>query len=165
MSGRRCRHPRCYARSTSRVTTKSAKPQFSSQYQYTVYAKPTGYIGWSVAFSCSQTDAKGNQIVLDKTLIQQDGVTHGVDAWLDPGFTSMLTLYMYNTDGKPADPRATVDIGATYTPTGTEIDAAISAGAVDWKLSHELARQHPGRYDITPQAVVPIGSYTYKAQD
>ncbi len=134
------------------------------QYKYTVYAQATGYIGWSVAFSCSQTDDTGQQIALATTRIQQDGAIHGVDALLSPGFASMLTLYMYNTDGTPAATGANVDVGVTYTPDGSEIDAAISAGAVDWKLSHGLARQRAGRFDLTPQPVVPIGSYTYKAQ-
>ncbi|MEO3786023.1 hypothetical protein ABGB12_22060 [Actinocorallia sp. B10E7] len=132
-----------------------------TEHCYNVYVRPVGYEGWSVSFSCSQVDDRGRQIQLPQTRIEKSGEPLGVEAWLAPGFTSMLTVYMYNTKHKRPVSGAHVEVGAALVPRpGAELDAAISAGVIDWDLSRRLSAHGPTRTGTEPSPLAPLGSYT-----
>ena len=127
--------------------------------QYYVFVTPTGFIGWNVAFNCSQTDSKGNSISLNSTLIQQDGVLLGKTCVLEPGFNATVTISMYN-NGKGSSPGATIPLGCTYQSTVQEVDQVLARNLVDWRLMR-LMKLSLEDSQIGPTPWTPLGEQPY----
>jgi hypothetical protein len=124
---------------------------------YFVYVNPTGFIGWNVAFKCSETDANGNPIQLLSTAIQQNGQLAGTNCVLEPGFNAVVTIEMYSNN-VASSPGATIPLGCSYQTTTTEADLAINSGLVDWGLMRLMSYYGIG---IGPTPWVPLGSQSY----
>lgn len=137
--------------------------------QYRVFSTPVGYKGWSLAFQCSRTDSKGKPIQLQKTRITEDEVLLGLPVTLDPGFSGMMTVYMYQDGAPAAKPGATVPLETTYyAPTALEAAKAVQLGLVDWRLMEQLRRLPAGDPNhlnadgsprIGPKAELFLGAY------
>lgn len=77
--------------------------------EFSCEVSPEKLSGFQVGFTCSQPDSKGNPIFLDKTNIVQDsGQVLGCRCFLKPGYSALVTVYLYNDDKK------TVPSGAKF---------------------------------------------------
>lgn len=129
-------------------------------YTYDAAVQVWGYTGWHVSFTCSQNDADGQQIALAKTRVTQDGGKYGVPNFrLPPGFTSVVSIYLYNDDKVPMGANPKVKLVSHYLPDGDFVKAATLAGLVDWDETRDRARW---TNDTTPTPAVLIGSFTYR---
>jgi hypothetical protein len=129
--------------------------------QYRLFVMPSaGYIGWSVAFQCSQNGADGQPISMPPTLITSAGQLAGITCNLNPGFNASITVSMFQ-NGAPASPTGSkISLTATYFPkTGQEVTRAIGAGLVDWRLQQRLRNAFGG---ITPLPEIALGAQHYK---
>jgi hypothetical protein len=131
----------------------------STTAQYYVFVNPTGFVGWSVAFNCSQTDAKGNPIQLVETPIQQNGALLGTTCVLEPGFNATVTISMYS-NGKSSSAGATIPLGCTYQSTVSEVDEVMKRNLVDWRLMR-LMKKSLENSQIGPTPWTPLGFQPY----
>lgn len=124
---------------------------------YFVYVNPTGFNGWNVSFQCSQSDSKGNPIRLDKTQITSSGQLLGTTCYLEPGFSAMVTVYMYQ-GSQPAAQGATVPLAASYqTSQGWETEEAFRRNLIDWHFMHRFQQTFGG---IPINGWIPMGANT-----
>lgn len=127
---------------------------------YSLTVNPTGFLNWTVSFTCSQADADGHPIVLAPTQIVQDGAAYGAPAFrLNPGFNAIVTVVM-QSNGNPSSPGAKVPLSCTYQTAPHEVDEVIRRGLVDWRLMAGLRRAFGERIGPTP--VLPLGSMTHQ---
>lgn len=126
--------------------------------QYYVVVTPSGFpAGWQVSLSCSQTDAKGNQISIPRqNLPTKQGEFLGVYAWLDPGFSATLTFDCYQ-NGAPQPTNASLQVQAQYVTAPNELKRALALGVIDFAMSRALQSAFRG-LGIGPTPVCPLGA-------
>jgi hypothetical protein len=135
----------------------------SSKAQYFVYVNPTGFIGWTVSFTCSQVDSSGKPIQLLPTKIQQDGVLLGTSCALAPGFNAVVSIYMQN-NGVSAQAGASIPLGCSYQTTSAEANEAVNLGLYDAQF-HQKLKAVIDDERIGPTPWVKLGAQTYTITD
>jgi hypothetical protein len=137
---------------------------FPTTQAYSIYISPKGYVGWDAEFYASRADAKGNPIRLARTRVTADGQLLGVaQAFLDPGFNTLMTINMYSPNGQQATPGATVNLSCNYAARGADLREAVARGLVDWQFMARLRRYFP-EVGVGPTAWIPEGSYNVTAK-
>jgi hypothetical protein len=127
---------------------------------YALTVTPTGFINWTVWFTCSQADADGNPIALQPETIVQNGAGKVAPACrLAGGFNAIVTLYL-QSNGNPASPGANIPLSCNYQTTPTEVEDVVRRGLIDWNLNARLRRAlGPG---IGPTPWMSLGGITWK---
>lgn len=136
-----------------------AIPQNGQKGTYTIAVSPIGFIGWQVSFQCSQMDSKGNPISFPVTTIVQDNLSLGVqNVYLEPGYSAIVSVYMYNPNNVTPATGATVPIVASYlTNSPGEYNEALERGLINWPLTKALLGEKSG---MPIQGYVSVGAVT-----
>lgn len=133
-------------------------PQNMATAVYSLLVNPTGFLNWTVWFTCSQADADGNPIQLSPTTIVQNGASYGAPSCrLAGGFNAIVTIYM-QSNGNPSSAGAKIPLTCTYQTAPHEVEHVIRHGLVDWRLMASMREAFGERIGPTP--VVPLGSTT-----
>lgn len=91
--------------------------------EYILFLNPVNVpIGCKVAFTCSQPDSKNHEIVMNPTEVTGDGQIMGCKCTLEPGFTAMVTVYLYNPLKKTIPLECALNFEADYYSTYKELE-------------------------------------------
>jgi hypothetical protein len=132
---------------------------------FLLWIAPRRYAGWSVQFSCNQTDSDGKPFTLGPRPIPitADGQIIGLMVTLEPGFHALVSVTLHS-NGHSQQPGASLPLMCSYQASGTHAEEAYARGLVDPVFMRAIndglrgTRQHPG---ITPTAFVGLGGYTW----
>lgn len=128
---------------------------------YNVYATPKGFHGWSVSFVCSQVDTTGKVISIPETVISQDGQLSGVTCTLEGGFSSTVTVSMFQNGAAAALPGDTITLGSSFqTSSPADAGRAFAEGLVDRNLERVMRLVRPP--GIQPFPWVRLGAQPYR---
>jgi hypothetical protein len=125
--------------------------------EYYLVLIPSGFpAGWQVSLSCSQSDAKGNEISIPRQrLPTRHGQFIGVYARLEPGFDAALTFNCYQNGAAPPA-NACLQVQAYYVTQADELARARDLGVVDLAMSRALQSAFRG-FGLSPAAVILLG--------
>jgi hypothetical protein len=131
---------------------------------YSIFISPTGYVGWDAEFYASRPDSAGNPIKLGRTKVTQDGVLLGVSsAVLEPGYQALMTVNMYSPNGSKPPAGARVPMSVNYVASHpAQLREAVARNLIDAEFMLRLRRFCPDAFDITPQAWIIQGTYSWE---
>jgi hypothetical protein len=132
---------------------------------FMVWVNPTNYIGWSVQFSCSQTDSNGKVISLGSQPVQvtANGQIIGLIVTLEPGFNALMSVTLYS-NGNSQQAGATMPLMCSYQAQGAAVHEAYARGLVDPAFTRAIRDGMRGAnhmLGVTPTAYVGLGGYTW----
>lgn len=129
--------------------------------KYLLYLQPTDeLVGCQISFKGSQPDSQGKMIEMKKTTVSQGGIFHGCDCILKPGFSSMISVYLYNPDKKPIPAGASLPFISYYVATIAELKAGNALHLYNRELTDLICKQMDLKGVANDQAIVPLGGYS-----
>lgn len=132
---------------------------------FLLWVKPTRYIGWSVQFSCGETDSDGRLITLgpQPVPITADGQIIGLVVTLEPGFEALVTVTLH-ANGQRRQPGASLPLMCSYQASGTHAEEAYARGLVDpvfMRAVNDGLRGTRHSLGVTPAAYIALGGCTW----
>lgn len=123
--------------------------------QYFIVITPKGFSSsWTIEMSCSQTDAKGNQIQVALQNIPPAGQFLGANCQLAPGFSASLTFSLFSNGAPAPAAGAGIDVQVQYVPAKSELEEALSRNIIDMQMSRALQSAFRGELGGKPPIIV-----------
>jgi hypothetical protein len=128
--------------------------------RYLLYLQPgADLVGFQISFMGSQPDSQGNKIEMKKSRVEQGGQILGCECILKRGFTSMISVYLYNPDHKPIPTGASLPFTPNYFPSKAELKSGNALHLYNRELTGLICKQMNLKNVNNDQAIVALGGY------
>jgi hypothetical protein len=131
--------------------------------QYILSLDPTDSIkncdGCQVSLMCSHDDFSDREIIINKTpVVNQNGWMASCQCTLEPGFSGLLSVYLYNPKGKTIPAGGGLPLKISYVTSKEELRAENALHLYNRELTDRICKQMDLKgVDKDSLAIVPLG--------
>lgn len=128
--------------------------------EFDIVLRPdSNFKDWEVEFFCSRPDSQGKPIALKRKKVDGETEVLGGHFKLEYGFNGKISVYAYNTSGRPPVPGQSIPLEISYKVHRSELEYARKLGVLNEKYSAMINEKIHGRTTNIEHYVV-VGQYT-----